>query len=142
MKKIICVVLAVLFIASVAFTATAWEIYHPSKYTMMGDVTADQTVNAKDALEILKFSVSKYRYFPPEDPTPEQLLKYERQEFYRNILKIIGDANGDERVDAQDALHILQYAVGKRDVFENMDLSALMTLQFPVTPTDITKTDV
>ncbi|MBR3844403.1 MAG: hypothetical protein IKM39_02730 [Clostridia bacterium] len=148
MKRMISFFLVMVMMLAVVFTASAWEIYPPSEYIIMGDVNADQKVDAKDALEILIFSVSKCTMFLPENPTPEQVLNYERYEYYKTILKTVGDVNGDERMDAQDALHILQYAVKKRDTFENTDLSGLQDLVYPeilpTTPTDVptTPTDV
>ena len=58
---------------------------------------------------------------------------------------MMGDVNGDGFANAQDALHILQYAVGKRNAFENNSLSDLKNLVYPelvlTTPTDVTPTD-
>ena len=63
----------------------------------IGDVNHDLSINAKDALQVLRASVGKY------NPTEDEI--------------IAGDVDGSKKLDAKDALMILQYSVGKRDVF-------------------------
>ena len=59
----------------------------------LGDVTLDGVVDAKDALEILKYSVGK------------AILNETQQ--------AAAEVNGDNGIDAKDALEILKYVVGK-----------------------------
>ncbi len=149
MKKLIGLLLVSIMVLVIAIPASAWmwTVYSPSEYTMMGDMNIDKKIDAKDALEVLKFSVygNHNHRFPTEKPSPEQLLKWEREDYYKKTFIIVADVNGDEKVNAEDALHILQYAVGKRNVFENNDISRLQNLVYPQlvpnTPTDITPTD-
>ncbi len=63
----------------------------------LGDVNEDGKVDAKDALELLKFAVGK------------NLLTQEQQK--------AAEVNGDGSIDAKDALEILKYAVGKIEKF-------------------------
>lgn len=147
MKRFVCCFLIGIMSWLLAFSAFAhtWTTYSPEEYTLVGDLNIDKKIDAKDALEVLKFSVSKFAMFLPENPTAEQTLKYEQYQYYITIMRIIGDVTGDGYVNSQDALHILQYAVGKRDAFENNDLSDLRNLVYPelvpTTPTNITPTD-
>ena len=62
-----------------------------------GDVNNDGNVDAKDALEVLKFAVGKTNL------TAEQQL----------LAEVVGDSN----INAKDALEILKYAVNKIDAF-------------------------
>ena len=146
MKRFVCflfISIMVLLFASSAFAFT-WTTYSPEEYTLVGDLNIDNKIDAKDALEVLKFSVDTYVRFPI-DNSAEELLKSERDKYYKQLFTIVGDLNKDEKVNAQDALHILQYVVGKRDAFEKSDLSELKDLVYPqlvpTTPTDVTSTD-
>ena len=65
----------------------------PTDAVPYGDVNGDETVNAKDALEVLKITVGKV---VPTDPQ-----------------KAAADADGDGTVGAKDALEILKFTVGK-----------------------------
>ena len=62
-----------------------------------GDVNEDGAVNAKDALQVLKFAVNK-------------TTLSETQQTAAMVTK-------DEEINAKDALEILKYAVGKIDLF-------------------------
>ncbi len=62
-----------------------------------GDVNGDKKVDAKDALEVLKYSVKKVEF------TPLQMLAAE--------------VDGKEGITAKDALEILKYAVKKIEKF-------------------------
>ncbi len=86
-----------------------------------GKVTADSTVDAKDALELLKYSVKKC------DFTTDQA-------FY-------GDVNQDGVINAKDALLVLQYSVKKITVFPAQThyatyLQPLPPAQGPIYPGD------
>ncbi len=59
----------------------------------MGDVNGDGSIDAKDALLVLKIAVSKYTANDAE--------------------KTAADVNEDQNIDAKDALEILKYAVKK-----------------------------
>lgn len=60
---------------------------------LQGDVNADESIDAKDALETLKSAVGKVKL------TEDAALR--------------ADVNLDDKIDAKDALDILKYAVGK-----------------------------
>ncbi len=66
------------------------------EYTL-GDVNNDGKIDAKDALEVLKFAVGK------TELTETQQLAAE--------------VTGDGKIDAKDALEILKFAVNKIDIF-------------------------
>ena len=58
-----------------------------------GDVNGDKKIDAKDALQVLKYAVGKAEFTLNEEWA--------------------ADVNRDEKIDAKDALEILKYAVGK-----------------------------
>ena len=128
-----------IMILVVPFSVSAYRVFPPEQYTLMGDVNVDKKVNALDALWVLQ-SICKCAMFPVEDPTPEEIFQYEQFWYKQTVMKLVGDVTGDGKVNAQDALHILQYAVGKRDAFENNSISELKNLVYPelvpITPTD------
>ncbi len=66
---------------------------NPTPTVKLGDVTGDGNVDAKDALEVLKFAVGK------------TVLTQEQQ--------TAGEVIGDGELNAKDALEILKFAVGK-----------------------------
>ena len=133
MKKMIALFLVgvMMMLSAGSAVALAFDFMPPSHYTMKGDVTGDQVVNAKDALEVLKYSVDKTVIFLPANPTPEQQLEYEQYQYYKSFMKIMGDVNEDEEVNAKDALEILKYTVGKIDRFPIEESTPA------VTPTDL-----
>ena len=63
----------------------------------LGDVNQDEKVDAKDALEVLKYAVGK------------AVLSQDQQQ--------AAEVNGDGVIDAKDALEILKYSVGKMESF-------------------------
>ena len=65
----------------------------PDEVAVLGDINDDGSINAKDALEVLKYSVEKVEF------TDKQ--------------KRAGDVNKDEVINAKDALEILKYTVNK-----------------------------
>ncbi len=71
----------------------------PTDVISAGDLTGDQKVNAKDALEVLKAAVGKVQL------TDEQ--------------KAAADVNTDGNINAKDALEILKHAVGKPSALDN-----------------------
>lgn len=142
MKMFVCFLsISILFFLLVPSTlAFTWTTYSPEEYALVGDLNIDNKIDAKDALEVLKFSVCVHVRFPVENSSAEELLKLAREKYYKQLVTIVGDVTGDKKANAQDALHILQYAVGKRDAFEKSDLSELKDLVYPelvlTTPTD------
>ncbi len=86
----------------------------PAPVFPQGDVNEDNDINAKDALEVLKFAVGK------------TALSGEAQ--------LRADVNLDDKIDAKDALEILKYAVGKITGFPQREPV--------VSPSDETPTDV
>lgn len=78
-----------------------------------GDVTGDTKVDAKDALDVLKYAVNKTTF------TAKQMLAAE--------------VSGDENINAKDALEILKYSVEK--------ITEFPIEEAVVTPTDVTPTN-
>ncbi len=76
-----------------------------------GKVTEDSVVDAKDALEILKYSVKKREFTA-------------NQSFYGNV-------NADGKIDAKDALLVLQYSVKKITDFPAAEYYATFTQPLP-----------
>ena len=64
---------------------------------VLGDVNGDGKIDAKDALQVLKYSVKKVEF------TQEQ--------------KLAAEVDGKEGIDAKDALQILKYSVKKIEKF-------------------------
>lgn len=72
-------------------------LYSGEQFYFYGDLNDDYSVDAGDALMVLKYAVGK-----------EELDDYQFT---------CGDVDGDGFVNAVDALYILQYAVGSREYF-------------------------
>ena len=89
----------------------------PAPAFEQGDVNEDKEVNAKDALEVLKFAVGK------------TVLSQEAQ--------LRADVNLDDVINAKDALDILKYAVGKITGFPQRE-PVISPPETVVTPTDPT----
>lgn len=70
--------------------------------TIKGDMNQDGTVDAKDALMVLKYVA---KIISDEDVT--------------DLQKELGNVNGDESIDAKDALMILKYVANLIDGFES-----------------------
>ncbi len=70
----------------------SWIVFFDVDETM-GDLDGDGKINAKDALQVLKYSVGKVEF------TSDQEVR--------------GDVNGDGNINAKDALEILKHSVGK-----------------------------
>ncbi len=81
----------------------------PAPVFEQGDVNEDKDINAKDALEVLKFAVEKISL--------------------SDAAKLRADVNLDDNINAKDALDILKYAVGKLAGFPQRE-------QPTVTPTE------
>ena len=95
-------------------TATCFvKVYEPNWPIScgLGDTCADGVINAKDALAVLRFAVHPHLHFGTI--TKENIMEYEELVWKMNTAAEFGDVNGDERIDAKDALEILKYAVGK-----------------------------
>ncbi len=65
--------------------------------SILGDVDVNGTIDAKDALEVLKFAVNKTQL--------------------NDAQKTAASVAGEETISAKDALQILKYSVGKIDTF-------------------------
>ncbi len=87
-------------VVSLPLTARADVLY--------GDANADQSVNASDALEVLKSVVGKV--------------------IFSEAQQSVADVTGDGLVNASDALDILKFVVGKIDRF-NADIINNMTAE-------------
>ncbi len=81
---------------------TAIAAYNEIIDYLHGDVNADEAINAKDALEVLKAAVSK-------------ITLTEKQGY-------AADVTNDSEFNAKDALMILQFSVGKRLNFPSQEL--------------------
>ena len=92
----------------------------PAPTFEQGDVNEDKDINAKDALEVLKFAVGK------------TVLSEEAQ--------LRADVNLDDAINAKDALEILKYAVGKITGFPQRE-PVISTPDVTVTPTEPILTD-
>lgn len=81
----------------------AYSSYLVPEFATYGDLNGDFSVDATDALIVLKIAVNK------QEATDTQFIN--------------GDVNGDHELNASDALLILKYAVDKIDIFpvEEMD---------------------
>lgn len=81
---------------------------------IVGDANCDGSIDAKDALDVLWITVMKSPpYVVPKDD-PYAL-------FYFNAGRVCAECNNNGIIDAEDALLILQYAVGKRKTFPRTD---------------------
>ncbi len=97
MRKVIAFLLAMktlltMLALPVAAAETPEGVYG-TDWVKYGDVDADEAINAKDALAVLKSAVGK------------QTLD--------DWQTVVADVNADESIDAKDALEILKYSVGK-----------------------------
>ncbi len=84
-------------ITNLADFETAVAAYNDLIDYLCGDINADEAINAKDALEVLKAAVGK--------------VTFTEKEGYA------ADVNNDGEFNAKDALMILQFSVGKRTEF-------------------------
>ena len=73
--------------------AAVEKINHLEYLANLGDVTEYGSIDAKDALEVLKFAVGK------------NMLTQKQQ--------LAAEVVGDHAINAKDALEILKFAVGK-----------------------------
>ena len=102
MRKVVALALAMLTLLTLlslpvaAAETTKGEGTYGLDWVLYGDLDADNTINAKDALSVLKYSVGKQLFSEAEIE--------------------IADVNDDAKVDAKDALDILKYSVSK--IFE------------------------
>ena len=83
-------VAAVLPVSADQFTG---EGVYGTDWVKYGDVNADEAINAKDALSVLRCAVQK--------------------EEYSAVQQEVGDVNDDEAISAKDALEVLKLTVGK-----------------------------
>ncbi len=120
MKQIITFLLAFLLVCSVASTGvvlaaepSSGEGEYGVDWFYYGDVNADNNINAKDALEVLKYAVGKT--------------------MFTDVQKILADVNQDISFNAKDALDILKYAVGKIPAFTAGTIYQLASVS-PVEP--------
>lgn len=79
------------------------------------DTVADGTINAKDALEVLKYAAMIIDSFEVEE------------EFIGNY--IVGDVTGDYEINALDALDILKYSARIIDKFAISPIDAILSVE-------------
>ena len=123
-KSLCCVALAMVLLVSslpVALAQAAGAL--PPTTLSYGDTNGDQKIDAKDALKVLIFSVTKYVPFPHENPTLEELERYQTWEWSKKIM----DVDGDKIVNAKDALLILKYSVKKISKFPVEEIAVTPT---------------
>ena len=98
-KRVLAMLLALVMVVPMGFAVSAEDSAPVVQITpgAVGDMNADQKINAHDALLLLKFAVEKITFTP-------------QQESHADV-----DDSGS--VDALDALMTLQYSVGKRHIF-------------------------
>lgn len=97
----------------------------------VGDPSWDYAVDASDALIVLQTSLqlqdlSRYDVSTMEDEVYEKKPDFHSKLSVYNFHRIhlCGDVNGDDVLNAYDALLILQYAVGKIDAFPRQDFTS------------------
>lgn len=128
MKRILCFFISFTVIVSAMGTVTVrasidtFPFYGTDVKTekpwLIGDPSWDGKIDATDALAALKMAV----FGPPKCPGPLFDTKMEYYHYYR--MQLCGDVDGSDRVTANDALMILQYAVGEIDGFDRTDFSS------------------
>ena len=148
MKRMIAILLLMGILLSAPVGASTEKTANEKPvWTMVGDGNRDLKVDAKDALLALQLSVSKYKPFFifPDYFTGEYIEEFWRdQEAYVYYgQRIVVDVDSNDIMNANDALQILQYAVGKRDAFLRTDISNIdsMIWEIAVSTTPITPTD-
>ena len=104
MKRVISLLLVALMAFSVGVVASAETTdatvgvgAYGTDWLKYGDVNADQAIDAKDALAVLKNAVGK--------------------ENFTDVQKTVANVNVDEAINAKDALDILKFAVNKITTF-------------------------
>ena len=104
MKKVTCIIISlIVLVCSLFVTVQAQQDY------LYGDANYDGNVNAYDALLVLQFSVYN-QYYYELNPNGIQWIYEITQESTPTLYLL--DVNLDYRVDAIDALFILQHSVG------------------------------
>lgn len=120
MKKTVCFFVILSFLLCSAFPAAAAKTeqtscrcvahqYHGALPYVPGDLNLDERIDAYDALNLLKLCVTAAVTSVPMPAVRKGLCCAAPETV---------DVNNDQKVNAADALAILQYAVGKRDRFE------------------------
>ncbi len=106
MKKVVAFALAMVTLltmlvlpvsAAETTDATVGVGTYGTDWVKYGDIDANDSINAKDALAVLKYGVGK--------------------QLFSNIEKQVADVNIDTNINAKDALEILKFAVQKIDGF-------------------------
>lgn len=128
MKKfIIALLTGCLMVSLVAFPAAALE----ERPWMIGDPSWDGTINSQDALVILRKSLQLLDCSDEDVSTMEDEVHEKKPSFHRRMevydyhrTRLCGDVNNDDKLTAEDALMLLQYAVGKRDGFTRTDFTS------------------
>ena len=113
MKKAISFILAIILSFSMfSFSAfAAGEGEYGTDWVKYGDLDGDTSINAKDALLVLKYAVGK--------------------ESFSDLLKLLANVNGDEDINAKDALDILKFSVGKLEAFSVGDIYQIQNAEQP-----------
>ncbi len=94
MKKVVAFILALVTLVTVLavpVAATDGVGTYGTDWIRYGDIDADQSINAKDALSVLKYAVAKM--------------------VFTDVQMKTADVNFDGSINARDALDILKYAV-------------------------------
>lgn len=111
MKKIFTIMIAVLIMISLSAFVYADE----SAAIQCADTVADGTIDAKDALEVLKYAARLIDGFEVE----EEFISY----------YWVGDVTGDYEITAADALEILKYAARLIDKFPISPIDAILSVE-------------
>ena len=104
MKKVACVLMSLMLLVRSLLVPVQAEEY------LYGDADYNGHIDAVDAYSVLYFSVNYVYYHYELDPNGEKWLYDVTQEATPTLYLL--DVNVDYRVDAVDALIILQYSVG------------------------------
>lgn len=109
--KLISMILSFVLVTSVLVPVYAEE----DVALKCADTVADGTINAKDALEVLKYAAMIIDSFEVEE------------EFIGNY--IVGDVTGDYEINALDALDILKYSARIIDKFAISPIDAILSVE-------------
>ena len=132
MKKImLLLIIGCLLLSQYGMAASAAEL---SPSAVPGDMNFDGEISAPDALAALRLAVIKWCPLPPaEDATLQELQAW----YDYHAAFALADVNNDTRVSAQDALLILQYAVGTQESFPLTDITqSVLYGRLPAWPGD------
>ena len=111
MKKVYTIMIAVLLM----FSLSAFVYADENAAIKCADTSADGTIDANDALEVLKYAA-------------KLIDEFDVEEFYIDYY-MVGDVTGDNEITAEDALEILKYAARITDRFPISPIDAILSVE-------------